>query len=131
MIMTAKKRKLMAASTLIEVMTAILIVMIAITGSSFLFVTGRTQINLQKHYRAATQLATQKLEALKAGNYGSIAAGTTTDSPIALDDLSYNRSVNTGDVNAGSYKYKRVTVTVSWLQGTKTRDVNMVTCIAP
>jgi Tfp pilus assembly protein PilV len=127
MIMTVKKRKLMAAFTLIEVMTAILIVVIVITGSSFLFITGRSQISLQKHYRAATQLATQKLEALKAGNYGSIAVGTTTDGPIASDDISYSRSVNT--VSAGSYKV--VTVTVSWLQGNKSRNVSIVTCIAP
>ena len=127
MIMTSKKRKLMAASTLVEVMTAILIVTIIIVGSSFLFVAGRSQISLQKHYRAATQLAIQKLEALKAGDYGSIAVGTATDSPIALDDVSYSRSTNT--VNAGSYK--EVTVTVSWLQGNKSRNLSVVTCISP
>jgi type II secretory pathway pseudopilin PulG len=128
MIMTIKQRKSAAAFTLIEVMIAILIVMIVITGSSFLFVTGRGQVALQKHYRAAALLAAQKLEELKADpNYASIVVGTTTDSPIALDDLSYNRSVNT--VNAGSYK--EVTVTVSWLQGNNSRNVSLVTCIAP
>jgi prepilin-type N-terminal cleavage/methylation domain-containing protein len=125
--MTVKQRKPVAAFTLIEVMTAILIVTIVIAGGSFLFVTGRNQVNLQKHYRVATQLAAQKLEELKAGSYGSIVAGTTTDSPIDLDDLSYNRSVNT--VNAGSYK--EVTVTVSWLQGNNSRNVSLVTFIAP
>jgi type II secretory pathway pseudopilin PulG len=126
-IMTVKQRKSVAAFTLIEVMTAILIVTIVIVGGSFLFVTGRSQVNLQKHYRAATQLAAQKLEELKAGNYGSIVVGTTTDSPIALEDLSYNRSVNT--VNAGSYK--EVTVTVSWQRGNNTHNVSLVTFIAP
>ncbi len=125
--MTVKKRKLMAASTLVEVMTAILIVMIMIVGSSFLFITGVSQISQQKHCRVAGLLAAQKLEVLKAGNYSSIAVGTTTDSPIVLDGESYSRSVTT--VNAGSYK--EVTVTVSWLQGNKPRDVSMVTCIAP
>ncbi|MDD5063456.1 MAG: hypothetical protein PHQ35_01675 [Phycisphaerae bacterium] len=125
--MTVKKRRQMAASTLVEVMTAILITMVAITGSSFLFVFGKSDISLQKHYRAATYLAAQKLEELKAGDYASIPAGTTTDGPIALDDASYNRSVNT--VSAGPYK--EVTVTVSWLHGNKSRDVTIVTCIAP
>ncbi|MFA5251613.1 MAG: prepilin-type N-terminal cleavage/methylation domain-containing protein [Phycisphaerae bacterium] len=131
--MTAKKRKLMAAFTLVEVMTAILIVMIVVTGSSFLFIAGRSQVSLQKHYRAAAQLATQKLETLKAGDYVGIAAGTTTDSPIVLDNVSYTRSVTT--VNAGSYK--EVTVTVSWQQGVQGQqgnnphNVSIVTCIAP
>jgi prepilin-type N-terminal cleavage/methylation domain-containing protein len=126
-IMTVKRRKLMTAFTLIEVMAAILIVTIVIAGSSFLFIVGRSQVSQQKHYRAATQLATQKLEELKAGSYSSIVAGTTTDGPIALDDLNYNRSVTT--VNAGSYM--EVTVTVSWLEGSNSRNVSIVTCIAP
>jgi len=125
--MTVKQRKSVAAFTLIEVMTAILIVTIVIAGGSFLFVTGRNQVNLQKHYRAATQLAAQKLEELKAGNYGDIVVGDTQDPPISLEDLSYTRSTHT--VNAGSYK--EVTVTVSWLQGNNSRNVSLVTFIAP
>jgi prepilin-type N-terminal cleavage/methylation domain-containing protein len=125
--MTVKQRKSVAAFTLIEVMTAILIVTIVIAGGSFLFVTGRSQVNLQKHYRAATQLAAQKLEELKAGAYSDIAVGDTQDPHISLEGLSYNRNIHT--VDAGSYK--EVTVTVSWLQGNSSRDVNMVTCIAP
>jgi prepilin-type N-terminal cleavage/methylation domain-containing protein len=125
-IMTVKQRKSVAAFTLIEVMTAILIVTIVIVGSSFLFVTGRSQVNLQKHYRAATQLAAQKLEELKAGNYSDIVVGDDSNS-ISLEDLSYNRNIHT--VNAGSYK--EVTVTVSWQQGHLERNVSLVTFIAP
>jgi prepilin-type N-terminal cleavage/methylation domain-containing protein len=127
MIMTIKQRKPVAAFSLIEVMAAILIVTIVIAGGSFLFVTGRSQVNLQKHYRVATQLATQKLEELKAGSYDAIVLGDTEDPPISLEDLSYNRSIHTADVGL----YKEVTVTVSWLQGNNSRNVSMVTCIAP
>jgi type II secretory pathway pseudopilin PulG len=129
MIMTVKQRKSVAAFTLVEVMAAILIVIIVIAGSSFLFVAGRGQVALQKQYRAAAQLASQKLEELKAGSYASIAAGTTTYSPVPLEGLSYSRSVNTV-VNANPL-YKEVTVTISWLQGNNSRNVSMVTCIAP
>ena len=128
-IMTVKQRKSVAAFTLVEVITAILIVTIVIVGSSFLFITGKTQVSLQKHYRAATQLAAQKLEELKAGSYGSIVAGDDSNS-ISLEDVSYTRSVHT--VNAGSYK--EVTVTVSWKQRSIeqiSRSVSLVTVIAP
>jgi len=124
--MTVKQRKPVAAFTLIEVMAAILIVTIVIAGSSFLFVTGRSQINLQKQYRVATQLAAQKLEELKAGAYSDIVVGDDSNS-IPLEDLSYTRSTHT--VNAGSYK--EVTVTVSWGQADNEHNVSMVTCIAP
>jgi prepilin-type N-terminal cleavage/methylation domain-containing protein len=126
MIMTVKQRKPVAAFTLIEVMAAILIVTIVIAGGSFIFVTGRGQINLQKHYRAATLLAAQKLEKLKAGPYGSIVAGDTGEN-LSLEDLSYTRSTHT--VNAGLYK--EVTVTVSWGPTGNVHNVSMVTCIAP
>ena len=125
--MTVKQHKPVAAFTLIEVMTAILIVTIVIAGGSFLFVTGRNQVNLQKHYRAATQLAAQKLEELKAGNYGDIVVGDTQDPPISLEDLSYNRSTLTEDVGL----YKKVTVTVSWGQTGNEHNVSLVTFIAP
>jgi prepilin-type N-terminal cleavage/methylation domain-containing protein len=126
--MTVKQRKSVAAFTLIEVMTAILIVTIVIAGGSFLFVTGRNQVNLQKHYRAATQLAAQKLEELKAGSYDNIVVGDDSNS-ISLEDLSYTRGTHT-TLNANP-PYKNVTVTVSWRQGNISRDVNLVTCIAP
>jgi prepilin-type N-terminal cleavage/methylation domain-containing protein len=127
--MTVKQRKLESGFTLIEVMAAILIVTIVIAGSSFLFVAGRGQVSQQKHYRTATQLVAQRLEELKAGSYTTIASGTTTDSPIVLDDVSYSRSFETV-VNANP-PYKTVTVTVSWMQGSNSRNVSMVTCIAP
>jgi prepilin-type N-terminal cleavage/methylation domain-containing protein len=125
--MTVKQRKSVAAFTLIEVMTAILVVTIVIAGGSFLFLAGRNQVNLQKHYRAATQLAAQKLEELKAGSYDSIVDGNSNS--ISLEGVSYTPQ-STVVVNT-SPSYKKVTVTVSWLQGNSSRDVNMITCIAP
>ena len=124
--MTIKRHKSAAAVTLIEVMVAVLIVTIVIIGGSLLFVTGRSQINQQKQYRAATYLAAQKLEELKAGNYGAITVGDTEES-LSLEDLSYSRSTHTED--AGSYK--EVTVTVSWGLTGNEHNVSLVTSIAP
>jgi prepilin-type N-terminal cleavage/methylation domain-containing protein len=125
--MTVKQRKSVAAFTLIEVMTAVLIVTIVIAGGSFLFLTGRNQVSLQKHYRAATLLAAQKLEELKAGNYDNIVDGNSNS--ISLEGVSYTPQ-STVVVNT-SPSYKKVTVTVSWLQGNNSRNVSLVTFIAP
>jgi Tfp pilus assembly protein PilV len=123
--MTVKRHKFAAAVTLIEVMTSVLIVTIVLTGAYFLFVAGGNQITVQERHRIATQLAAQRLEELKAGNYGDIATeGPTT---IPLDDVSYNRSVLTE--NLGSYK--KVTVTVSWGPTGNEHNTTLVTFIAP
>jgi len=124
--MTIKRHKSAAAATLIEVMVAVLIVTIVIIGGSLLFVTGRSQINQQKQYRAATYLAAQKLEELKAGNYGAITVGDTEES-LTLEGFSYVRDTNT--VDTGSYK--DVTVTVSWGPTGNEHHVSLVTAIAP
>jgi len=62
---------------LVEVIVAILIFAIVIIGGSFLFASGRNQINLRERYRVAVQLAAGKLEELKAGNYYDIEEGQT------------------------------------------------------
>jgi Tfp pilus assembly protein PilV len=123
--MTVKRHKAAAAVTLIEVMLAVLIVTIVIIGGSLLFVTGRNQINIRKHYRAATYLAAQKLEELKAGSYGAIVVGDTQES-VSLENESYNRSIHTEDTGS----YKEVTVTVTWGPSNQ-YSVDLVTCIAP
>jgi type II secretory pathway pseudopilin PulG len=123
--MNIKQRKRAGAFTLIEVMAAILIVIILITGSSFLFIMGKNQVNIQKRYRAASQLAAQKLEELKATSYASVICG---NEDITLEDITYSRDTNVIDVNS---LYKEVTVTVGWQQGNNERSISMVTCIAP
>lgn len=110
-IMTIKQRKMAAALTLIEVMTAVLIVTIVIAGGSFLFVMGRNQVSLQKHYRVASQLAAQKLEKLKACDYAGVVCDSNSDS---LEGVSYTTNTTVVDVNSS---YKEVTVTVGWGPG--------------
>jgi len=125
--MTVKHRKSEAAFTLIEIAIAILIVAIVVAGGSYLFITGKNQVSLQKHYRAATQLAAQRMEEFKAGPYASINSGSDSNT---LEGVTYTRDVNA--VTVGTYK--EVTVNVHWhegLHGQFTRNVNLVTLVAP
>jgi prepilin-type N-terminal cleavage/methylation domain-containing protein len=122
---TFKKCKMAAGLTLIEVMAAVLIVTIVIAGGSFLFVMGKKQVSLQKHYRVASQLAAQKLEKLKARDYASVVCDVNNDS---LEGVSY--TTNTTVVDANSL-YKEVTVNVSWGPEGNEHNISMVTCIAP
>lgn len=112
--------------SLIEVMAVVLIFSIIITGGFYHFVYGRSQIELQRHYRVAVQLAAQKLEELNAGNYNDIEVGQT-DENLTLEGFSYTRSTETEDVGL----YKNVNVTVQWEQMGKEHDVSLATCVAP
>ncbi|MBN1391923.1 MAG: prepilin-type N-terminal cleavage/methylation domain-containing protein [Sedimentisphaerales bacterium] len=124
--MTVKQHKSKTAFTIVEVMVAVLIVAIVVIGGSFLFVMGKAQISRQKRFRAATQLASQKLEQLKAGSYDSIADESNS---VVLEGITYTRIVDQEpDANG---LYKQVTVTVGWNQGAASHDISMVTCIAP
>jgi len=119
-------RKSKKGTSLVEVMAAVLILTIVILGGSFFYVASTNQINLREQYRAASQLASQKLEELKAGSYYAIETGEANDS-VSLEDSSYSRNTITEDLGL----YKKVTVTVNWGAGVKQRNVSLVTLIAP
>ena len=112
--------------SLVEVMMAVLILTIVILGSSMFFVVSIRQINLREQYRAASGLAGQKLEELKAGNYDDVTIGELKDS-LSLGGLSYSRSTVTEDLGL----HKNVVVTVNWGPTGMERNVSLVTLIAP
>ena len=112
--------------SLIEVMIAVLISAIVMLGGSFFFVASTNQINLREQYRAASRLASQGLEEVKAVDYDTVAEGEVKDS-VTLRSSSYNRSVVTKDLGS----VKEVTVTVNWGPVGQQHNINLVTFIAP
>ena len=119
-------RKSKKGVSLIEVMMAVLISSIVMLGGSFFFVASTNQINIREQYRAASRLASQKLEEVKAVDYDTVAEGEVTDS-VTLKNSSYNRSVVTKDLGS----VKEVTVTVNWGPVGQQHNINLVTFIAP
>jgi len=124
--MMPKVLKSKKGTSLVEVMVAVLISAIVMLGGSFFYVASTSQIHLRKQYRAASRLAGQKLEELKAGNYDAITIDEAKDS-LSLEDTSYSRSVDTEDLGL----YKQVRVTVNWGPAGKENNVSLVTLIAP
>ena len=119
-------RKSKKGVSLIEVMIAVLISSIVMLGGSLFFVASTSQINLREQYRAASRLASQRLEEVKAVDYDTVVEGEVTDS-VTLKNSSYNRSVVTKDLGS----WKEVTVNVNWVTGVKVNNMNLVTFIAP
>ncbi len=119
-------RKSKKGTSLVEVMVAALILAIVILGGSYFYVGSTNQINLREQYRAASRLAGQKLEELKAGSYDAVTIGEVQDS-LTLENSTYSRSVVTEDIGL----YKKVVVTVDWGPAGMERNVSLVTLIAP
>jgi len=113
-------------TSLVEVMTAALILAIVIMGGSLLFASGKSQIDLREQYRVASRLAAQKLEDVKAGNYDDIEKSATNES-LSLKNTYYSRSTVTKDLSL----YKQVDVTVQWGPVGREHNVSLVTLIAP
>ena len=119
-------RKSKKGVSLVEVMVAVLISVIVLLGGSLFFAASTDQVNLRQQFRAASQLASQKLEEFKAVDYDTVAIGEVKDS-VTLKNSSYSRSVVTKDLGS----YKEVTVTVNWGPESKKHNINLVTFIAP
>lgn len=119
-------RKSKKGVSLIEVMIAVLISSIVMLGGSFFFVASTSQINIREQYRAASRLASQKLEEVKAVDYDTVAEGEVTDS-VTLKNSSYNRSVVTKDLGS----WKEITVTINWGPENQQHNINLTTFIAP
>ncbi len=113
-------------TNLVEVMMAVLILTIVILGGSFFYVASTNQINLREQYRAASRLAGQKLEELKASDYDNVTIGELNDS-LTLENSTYSRSVVTEDLGS----YKKVVVNVNWGPVGMERNISLVTLIAP
>ncbi len=109
-----------------QVMFASLIFVIVVMGSSTLYVTGRSQIDIREHYRAAALLGSQKIEELKAANYYTIPVGTSNET-VTIDGTNYIRQTVIIDQSI----YKTVRVNVRWQQRDKFHNVNLRTYIAP
>ena len=108
--------------TLVEVMVAMIIFVIGMVGGLTYFLYGRGHISQSQHRRGALQLASQKIEELKATDYSSI---TDDSDNITVDGTSYSRVWDESTVG----DYKEITVTVSWNQG-GTQEVELVSIIA-
>ena len=113
--------------SLIEIMLAISILVIIVLGGASLFAYGAGQISQSKHSRVAIELASQKIEMLRADNNISIEIpdGETVET-IPVGDVSYEQTTETQDLGS----YKQVEVTVRWTQMGKQRNVNMTTLYA-
>ena len=107
-------------------MLAVSVLAIVVLGTAFFSFHTSGQVGLGKQHRAALELASQKLEQLRADNEIGIAiTDGETSEEVTSGDLSYTRTTVVED----SGLTKEVTVTVSWSRMGKDRDVSLVSLL--
>jgi Tfp pilus assembly protein PilV len=122
-------------TSLIEVMLAILILVIAVIGVSSTYVSGRRELVKQRYYQAAAQLASQSIEELKAGGYAGVGEGEEEEE-FTVNGLTFVRSTLTELTATPSTEVpkpcKKATVTITWsLTGDDQHQARFVTYIGP
>jgi Tfp pilus assembly protein PilV len=123
-------------TSLVEVMLAVLILVIAVMGVSSTYVTGRRELVNQRYYQAAAQLASQSIEELKATGYAGISEGEEEEE-FTVNGLTYVRTTLTELTATPSTEVpkpcKKVTVTIRWsrLGGGNQHEARLVTYIGP
>ena len=144
--------------SLIEVLIALVILVIVILGGGLYFFYGHLGINREGYRRAALELASQRLEQVKAADYSEVVLDPPSDQlyyitygssweksegkteeTIAEDNLPDGVMVTEAqwvhDDGGSSYDYLKITVTVKWNiaeWGDNTSNkVELVTFIAP
>jgi type II secretory pathway pseudopilin PulG len=120
--------------TMIEVMIAAVIIVIAVIGTTATFVSGRKFIIDQQYYREAAQLASQKFEELKADGYTKIVEGEHTEHET-FNGINYQIETLTEMSSVPSALVpkpcKKVTVTISWTVIRDNHKAVLVTYIGP
>ena len=112
--------------SLIEFMLAISVLSIVVLGTAYFSFHTSGQVGLGKLHRAALQLASQKMEQLRADNdIGVAISDGETSEEVSSGDLSYTRTTVIEDNGSN----KEVTVTVSWTQMGKERSVSLVSLL--
>jgi len=130
----AKYRRVRGVS-LIEVMIAALILVIAIIGTSGTYVSGRQHIVGRRYYQGAAQLASERIEQLKAAGYENIAEGVSEESDLSVGGVVYVRrtsiALSAEPTPSIPKPCKKATVTIEWTIGTQLRQASLVTYIGP
>jgi Tfp pilus assembly protein PilV len=122
-------------TSIVETMLAITILVIALIGTSSMFVSGRRHLIHQRDYQAAAQLAAQEIEECKTIGYTDLSIGTESEQ-ISVNGLAYTintQTVLTATPTAELPKpCKKVTVNITWSYSAADRHTaSIVTYIGP
>lgn len=122
--MSAKRGNGQAGFTMIELMIAVLLTTIAMSGIIALFMSQNRASGVSRHTSEASALAIDKLEKLR--TMSTLTAGSATETVDAQGNVgSGNMYTRTWIVGAGS-GYSDINVVIQWDENSGTRKVQVL-----
>lgn len=125
-----------AGFTLIEILIAILLLVVALVGMASVTTMVIKGNAFSKMTTTATTLARDKMESIKDTSYAALAAGTSTDYATVAGTVqasssgAYFSRTSTVTADTPAANMKTVVVTVSWPQPSPTFNVTLNTIVA-
>ena len=113
--------------TLVEVMAASVIFLMAAMGAFAHFHYARARLSIQSHRRTAAEIAQSRMEELRTVDYRSLRSHKETDQEVLLDNITGFRSTDAVKPFSNCYE---VTVTVRWPENRSDQTVQLVTYIS-
>lgn len=108
--------------TLIEVVTAMTLIVIALIPIMLMFNTGVRSTDKASYHSVALGLAQERIEQLRDTAYNDLAS--VTDSSITISGATFNRTVT---VTTPESNLKKIVVNVSWTYNSANRSVSLTT----
>ena len=119
------------ALSLVEVMVAVIVLTVVVTGAVAFMTSGRTKVVWAGQHRVAAQIGMERIERARAVGYSSLdydSVSTTVDG--TQYDWQLSASEYLADPADSNSAYKRIEVNVSWT-GTGDDSVTLHTAVSP
>jgi len=119
-----------SAFTLVEVLVAMIVLAVGALGALALYAVGATLLNVENHKRTAAEIAYSRQEELRTVSFDGLPSYQEDDQAVEIDALPGLRDTLVEDVDEdqdGTVDYRKVTVTVSWLENQRDQQVQVVT----
>ncbi len=116
--------------SLIEVMTACIVLMVGVIGAFAYFTYSRGRLNLDAHKREALQIATARMEEIRGVDVANIAGCAEAGTSVSIESDTGHRTTTVTAVDEDGdtlTDYYQVSVTVSWTENARTQSVQLVT----
>ncbi len=118
------------AFTLVEVVVALVLLAVGVLGALAFFSAGTSFLSVQNHKRTAAEIAYSHQEELRTASFDALPSQQEDDQEVQIDALAGLRDTVVEDVDEdqdGTVDYRKVTVTVSWLENQRDQRVEVVT----
>lgn len=105
--------KIKSGFTLLEVVLALVVLAVAVVGTSGFFYANRRNLHNARVQRQATWAAVERMEEYRGTPYPDLEDGKYEDA-VELGDITAQRTATVETVNEGAVTYKQLTVEVNW-----------------